>query len=156
MSNEVIRRSHLTRAVFDHLSANVLIGRGSAPRDGGWQNGQPGAGTYVPYAVLKTGRATTPATGQPERLGPSRTSWICGYVLTYHNTMESNVDDYADVVRDFLITLPQEMTIDGVDWRVQRLSIDAMGETRQDNSTAPSHWSVSDDVSLHLSRVRAQ
>jgi hypothetical protein len=156
MSNEVIRRSKLTKALFDHLSANVLIGRGGAPRDGGWSNGQPGSGTFTPYVVLKTGRASTPATGQPERLGPSRTSWVVGYVLTYHNTMESNVDDYADVARDFLVSFPELVRVDEVDWRVQRLSIDAMGETRQDNSTAPSHWSVSDDVSLHLSRVRAQ
>lgn len=156
MSNEVIRRSMLTKAIYDFMSTNVLMGRGAAPRDGGWTGGQSGAGTFVPYVVLKTGRATSPAPGQPERVAISRTSWACNYVLAYHNTMESNVDDYADTVRDFILQLPQTYTLDGVDWQLQRVTVDGMGETRVDNSTSPAHWSLADDVSLHLSRVRAR
>jgi hypothetical protein len=156
MSNEVIKRSELTKAVYDHLSQNVLIGRGSAPRDGGWTGGQPGAGNFTPYVVLKTGRALSPGPGQPERLAVGRTSWVCNYVLSYHNTMESNVDDYADTIRDFILELPKTYTLDGVDWHLQRVSIEVMGETRSDNSTSPTHWSLADDVSLHLSRVRAR
>ena len=61
MSNQVIKRSELTKAIFDILSESMLLGRGVAPPSGGWAGGQPGAGAFTAYAVLKTGVATTPA-----------------------------------------------------------------------------------------------
>lgn len=153
--NEVIKRSLLTKAVFDLLKGQVLIGRGVAPPEGGWSAGQPGQGTYVPYVVLKTGAAITPGPGQPERLGRVRTSWVVSYAFTYHGKMESAVDEYADVVRDEIIALDKALTIDGVEWRVQQVKFDRLGATEIDNSTSPGHWRLTDDVSLHLSRVSA-
>ena len=138
-------------------SSDLLLGRGVAPPSGGWGGGQPGAGAFTPYAVLKTGVATTPAPGEPERLGVRRTSWLATYQFTYHERMESAVDEYADVCRDLILSsLPERYELDGVDWVLQALQIPRMGATEDDKSTTPSHWRLTDDVSLHLSRASAR
>lgn len=157
MTNQVLKRSELTKAIYDALSGSMLLGRGVAPPSGGWSGGQAGAGTFVPYAVLKTGQATTPAPGEAERMGALRTSWLATYQFTYHERMESAVDDYADVCRDLILSeLPMAYTLDGVDWVVQAVQIPRMGATEVDQSTNPAHWRLTDDVSLHLSRARAR
>ena len=160
MTNPPIARSKLTQAVFSHLQAGlndgVLVGRGGAPEAGGWSNGQAGVGTFKDYVVLKTGTASSPAPGQPERLGASRTSWVCGYRLTFHSTKESSVDTAADKARALVVLLPELLTLDGVDWTLQRVEYARLGDTRPDNSTDPAHWTVTDDVSLHLSRVQTR
>ncbi|HEY5787505.1 MAG TPA: hypothetical protein VIT65_22295 [Microlunatus sp.] len=153
-SNEVIKRSELTKTIFDLLKSTVLLGRGVAPPEGGWPNGTPGSGAFVPYTVLKTGAATTPGPSQPERLGRYRTSWMVAYAVTFHGKNESSVDEYADTVRDQILALPREVSLDGVDWTVQQVQIARMGATERDDSTSPAHWRLTDDVSLHLSRVR--
>jgi hypothetical protein len=154
-TNEVLKRSALTKTVFDVLKSTVLLGRGVAPPEGGWPNGTPGAGVFVPYAVLKTGVASTPGPSQPERLGRFRTSWLVGYAVTFHGKNESSVDEYADTVRDQILQLPKMLTLDGEDWTLQQVQISRMGATERDDSTSPAHWRLTDDVSLHLSRVRA-
>jgi hypothetical protein len=161
VSNAPIARSKLTKLVFNHLKigltpANIVVGRGSAPEAGGWPQGQPNVSSFVDYVVLKTSSATTPAQGQPERLGVYGTSWACRYLLTYHSVKESSVDDVADAGRALLVQLPDELSLDGVTWHLQRVEFGRLGDTRPDNSTDPAHWTVTDDVSLHLSRVRAR
>ena len=157
MTNEVLKRSELTKAIFDALSGTILLGRGVAPPGGGWASGQPGTGTFTPYAVLKTGVAQTPAPGEPDRLGPRRTSGLVGYQLTYHERMESAADEYGDSVRDqVLISMPTTFELDGVTWNLNALQIPRMGASERDDSTSPAHWRITDDVSLHLSRASAR
>lgn len=160
MTNAPIARAKLTGLLFTHLqdglNDGVLVGRGSAPEGGGWSNGQAGVGSFTDYVVLKTSIASTPAPGQPERLAALRTSWVCAYRLTFHSTKESNVDIAADKGRALMVLLPEVLTLDGVDWTLQRVEYGRLGDTRPDNSTDPAHWTVTDDVSLHLSRVQTR
>lgn len=161
MTNPPIARSKLTAVIFNHLRIGlqppgILVGRGSAPEAGGWSNGQSNVGDFTNYVVLKTSSAITPAPGQPERLGAARTSWACRYLLTYHAVKESTVDEVADTGRALLALLPEALTLSGVDWTLQRVEYGRLGDTRPDNSTDPAHWTVTDDVSLHLSRVQTR
>lgn len=156
-TNEVIKRSALTRALVDALKSSILIGRNTAPPEGGWPKGQAGVGSFVPYVVIKTGAATTPAPGEPERLGVRRTSWLVTWQFTYHSTSDSKTDDFADVGRDLILTeMPDSFTVDGVEWTVQSVVIPNLGATEKDTSTDPEHVRLTDDVSLHLSRARAR
>lgn len=161
MSNPPFVRSKLTEILFNTLrlglaDQNVLAGRGVAPQGGGWTSGQAGVGTFVEYVVLKTGQATTPGPGQPERLARARTSWVATYQLTYHSTKESLVDPLADKGRALLVTLEGPLDLAGIDWTLQRVEIPRLGPTQADNTTDPPHWSVTDDVSLHVSRVQTR
>ena len=151
-----IARSSLTKAVVDHLIATlepgVLVGRGSAPRDGGWLAGQPGVSTFKPYVTVKAGVATQRET---EVLGVRRAlhSWSCGYRLSYASHRESFADDTADLGRAAISTMSGDLLLDGVTWTIQKIDFPRLGATGPNNSTDPPFWDVTDDVSLWLSRV---
>jgi hypothetical protein len=156
MTNEPIDRPALTKALFDHIAAvanGTLLGRGVAPPKGGWPDGKERNGAWVNYAVLKTGVATTPAPGFPERMGRHRTSWECGYQLTSHSTKESTVDDVAQQLRKHVVTWDGKVVLGGVEWELQEVGVSRLGDTQRDDSTDPAHWRVTDDVSVRLSRV---
>src|SRR5580765_1867488 len=133
MTNAPIARSQLTKYLFEHLADVTLLGRGVAPPDGGWSDGQPGVGTFANYAVLKTGRAITPAPGEPERTGRFRTSWRVSYQVTYHSVNESNVDELADMGRARIVTFDGPFTLDGIDWTLQSIQIPQLGATERDD-----------------------
>lgn len=152
-----IGRNEVTKTLFDYLRAEmtaggVLVGRGVAPQDGGWSGGEPGQGTWVNYVVLRTGKAVSPAPGEPERLGARRTSWLLTYQLAYHGTRESLADELGDRVRAAVVNFSGPVTAAGVEWTVQSIVIPELGGSTRDDTTEPAHWSITDPVSLHLSR----
>lgn len=159
MTNAPIDRPALTKALFDHLAAEVtgvLFGRGVAPPGGGWPEGKERNGVWVPYAVIKTGEAITPAPGHPERLGRDRTSWQCTYYLTSHHTSESAADDLAQLVRSATVLLDGNLTLGGVDWVIQETAVPKLGASERDDSTDPDHWRVTDTVSVRVARLSAR
>jgi hypothetical protein len=154
--NVPIARSALTRAVVAHLVTEleqltppVLVGRGTAPQAGGWTGGQPSAGTFVPYVVVK---AQTAAVRQVEGIGRQLMSWSCNYRLSYTGAKESSCDDAADLGRAAIFTLAGPLTLGGVVWTLQKVDIARLGGTTRNDSTDPASWDVSDDVSLWLAR----
>ena len=158
---DVILRSGLTKDLFEHLrdelDGSVVVGRGIAPPVGGWTGGEPGQGVWVDYTVLKTGRATSPAPGEPERLGRQHTSWLCTYQLTHHSTRESLTDELGDKVRAALASyMRRPLDLGGIDWNLQAINMAELGGSVRDDTTTPAHWSITDVVSLHLSRVSAR
>lgn len=153
-----IARSVLTSLVVDHLAntlaeAEILVGRGIAPLAGGWENGQPGVGRFFSYVTLKTGTATTPAAGEPARMGNARTSWDVSYTLTSVGALESHADDIADQVRATVVALPKTFTLRGIAWKLQQVRTPILGAVIRNDSTDPPFWEVTDVVSLHLSLV---
>lgn len=153
-----IARSALTKVLVDHLvtalePSGVLVGRGSAPKDGGWSGGQPGQGTFTPYVVVKA-RVATPRI--PDPVGRSRISWQCAYVLTYTGYRESACDESADLGRAAVVTLSQDspLTLGGVKWMLEKVDVPRLGATGRNDSTNPPFWDVSDDVSLWVSQSR--
>lgn len=156
---EPIKRSLLTSAIVAFMGpaladAGVLFGRGTAPPKGGWPDGTPGKGVFVPYVVIKAGPATVPASGEREALGAMRTSWNLTYQMTTHHSAESKVDTAADVVRETIIGFSrgEDIVLDGVAWVLQKIDVPRLGATTPTRATNPAHWQVTDDVSLHLSR----
>lgn len=155
MSTAPVARHELTNRLFRVLKdGGMLVGRGIAPQSGGWPSGEPGAGDFVPYAVLTTLTAVTPAPGEPERVGSRRTSWLFNYRVAYHSVNESLVDTLAYTGRKLVVQMEGPVTLDGVVWTVQSVLVPQYGETVRDDSTNPSHWKVTDAVSLHLSRAQ--
>ena len=160
MSTVPIARSALTTAIIGYLvdalePGHVLVGRGQAPPEGGWENGQPGLGDFVSYVTLKTGPATTPAAGEPARMGVARTSWDVNYSLTSVGALESHADDTADKVREAIVGLPESFTLRSFTWTLQQVRTPRLGATTPNTATDPPFWEVTDDVSLHLSLDQA-
>jgi hypothetical protein len=151
--NEPIARSALTAALVDHLVSvlepAVLVGRGTAPQAGGWTAGQPGVGPFTPYVTVK---ALTASIRQAETIGRQRTSWICNYRLSYSGARESACDDAADLGRAASVALTGPLTLGSVVWTLQKVDTTRLGGTTRNDSTDPSYWDVTDDVSLWLAR----
>ena len=160
MSFAPIARAGLTTDIVSHLVAAlaqgpILVGRGLAPPGGGWVKGQPGTSAFVDYVTLKTGNATTPAPGTPERAGRNRTSWACNYSLTSAGALESHADDVGDRVRAAIVNLPKTFTLRGVTWALQQVQVPVLGATVRNDSTDPPFWEVTDSVSVWLALEQA-
>lgn len=156
MTQAPIARSGLTSVLVGHLvnalmDTEVIVGRGSAPPEGGWSGGQPGSGVFKPYVVVKT-RPAVP--WLVEGLGRQRQkdSWKCAYQFTTFHRLESKTDDAADTVRAAIATFPLAFELGGVDWTIQKIDFGALGATSKNDSTDPAYWEVTDDVSLWCSR----
>jgi hypothetical protein len=160
---EPIKRSELTGQLLTYLgplldAQGILLGRGTAPPGGGWPataNGT-GRGAFTPYVVLKAGIASTYAPGERDALASNATSWLMTYQLTTHDVSESRVDTTADVLRPMVLGFARDeglVTLGSVDWAIQQVTVPRLGSTTVTRATDPPHWQVSDDVSLHLSRV---
>ena len=150
----------LTTALLAHLGsvlgAAVPTGRGTAPPEGGWSAGQPGAGTFTPYVVVKTsvGRPAPPQT-----LGRHTIPrWQLGYRLSTAGWLESEVDTVANAVRsaacDWGTTSMVNLDLAGTVWRLERIALESLGPTIPNRSTDPPYWDVTDDVSVWLSLQR--
>jgi len=158
MRFDPIDRTALTTTLVNHLSTalqtGVLVGRGFAPPRGGWANGQPGVGSFQPYTVVRTSRAVTPAPGEPVRIGAALSSWLCSYRLNCFGAMESQAEDTAVQVANAATDLSGPLTLGGVQWTLQQVLLNALGDVIPNNSTDPPYWQTSVDVSLHLSRAQ--
>ena len=151
-------RSRLTSILFDYLTtelnSTILIGRGQAPKAGGWPQGQPGVGGFAPYVTLKAAQARPGPS--PESLGRPRQAWAIGYTLSCSGQLEGSADDTADQVRDALARLEGPFDLRGVTWTLLTVMFTSLGSVVPNNSTNPPFWDVSDAVSLWLFRDRGQ
>lgn len=151
----------LVADLADEEGEDILVGRGQAPKDGGWPAGQPGRGTFAAYVTVKTGEAT-PAANQRDPLGVDNASWSVPYRLTSVGVNDSQVDDVADKVRQAVGTWPGlleqgagYLDLRGVHWSLQRVQYVGLGGSSPNNQTDPPFWEITDTVALWLSRSRA-
>lgn len=151
-----IARAALTGLVVDHLVATlepaILVGRGMAPPAGGWQDGQPGTGLFKSYCVARTGRATTPASGEPNPIRNNLMSWSVAYRINCFGALESHAGDVADRVAEGISTLSGPLVLREVEWTLQQVIFGGLTDILPNNATDPPYWQTSVDVSLHLSR----
>ena len=133
-------------------TSGVPTGRGHAPKEGAWNTA---ATEFTDYVVVKAGPTRSPASGEPERLGVRATSWLVTVQIIGHGESEDRCDQAATrAVTAIYESIPDEVDLDGTDWRVQYVTTDSLGETRFSNQIK--EWRVVYDVSLHLSRVHAR
>lgn len=156
MSATIPERDLLTQAVVAHLvlslGTEVAVGRGIAPPEGGWSEGQPGKGFFKPYVVVKT-RMARP--NPPETIGRDRRiRWIMNYQLSVASKLESMVDSQAHLVRTKFLAFTGIYDLGDGSYEVEQADISTFGATVPNNSTNPPYWDVTDDVSVWLSKVR--
>ena len=151
MSHAPIHRPSLTAYVVEVAKgSSVPIGRGSAPREGGWYGGQQGSGDFTDYVVVKAGPAQTPARGEYERLGRFATSWDVRIQIIGHGETEQRCDEAASTVLKEVFTIDGDVTLEGVAWTIQKVVVNTMNATEWSNQDKA--WRTLYDVSLHLSR----
>lgn len=149
-------RSALTSIIVDQLTAllapDILVGRGVAPKAGGWAQGQPGRGAFAPYTTLKSGTARRGPI--PETIGRPRMAWSMGYALTTSGQLDASADDTADYVREAMTKVVGPFDLNGHEWELVNIDFASFGPTSPNNSVNPPFWDVTDAVSLWLFRAR--
>lgn len=127
----------LTDSVIGVLTdADLVVGDGVAPDDGGWQ-GAPGQSAFVPFAVVHAvaGGSTDGPLGEPDEFGESLI-----HVTGVGSTREQ-AEWVADVARSALIT-PGAVAQAGRSVSIVR--VDSLGGCRRDDDPEPPEWLTGD------------
>ena len=134
----------LTDLVLAHLgTANVLVGDGVAPAEGGWLSGQPGAGVFRPYATLVVTGGVPAALG----LDSDFPAWAVGFSLRSFGGSRSQCDAQAALARGAMEGLQQE-TFGAAAWVIAGVQWQALGAMVRVDASSPPFWQVFDTLAL--------
>ena len=137
----------LEAAIADDASVTAgkapPVGDNVAPAAGGWANGQPGSGVFVPYLVVVTGGGA-PRAQSPGSVIPT---FSVSYSLRSHGGSRAQCDWMAKVGRDGIYGVSQVKFGDPL-WKVINVEWQQLGPMLRNDSTAPPSWSVSDTFLL--------
>lgn len=150
----IFTRGFLTDNLLDHLEAQLrlkpyqlLVGDGIAPKEGGWSEGQPGEGKFVPYTVVSTGPASA---NQRSPLGVDNDSWRADYSFRAVGGSRQQADWVADRIREVAHDFPKDYG--DPQWRVIRVQFTSLGAVSRNDQVDPPYWELSDSVSLWVER----
>jgi hypothetical protein len=160
----LFERGRLTDWLLEELGgalpAEVLLGDGVAPNDGGWQGGQPGQGKFIGYSVLGTGAAAPGGTATLAETDSSE--WLLRYTLRSAGGVRHQADFCADKARQAWHRLvdagepviPLGNDADPSNWKVYSPLVVSMGAVSRTDQTQPPFWEVLDEVTVKISRSR--
>jgi hypothetical protein len=119
------------------------VGDHVAPAGGGWANGQPSSGIFIPYLVLKTGG------GAPRALSPASTdpAWALGITLMATGGSRSQCDWMARVGYRAVRGLTQQR-FGTPSWKIINVEWSSLGPMLRNDATDPPFWTVSDTITL--------
>jgi hypothetical protein len=153
----VIEVGRLTEALITHLqvqtSPALVIGDGIAPREGGWQQGQPNVHVFRPYAVVITGPATM---ARPDRVAPNGSEWSVSYSVRTFAGSPSQLRTYYQRVRNAVDTFNKVLFGADDAFKVVHAQFEQLGSETRDDSVDPPYWQVFDAVRVEASRSRFQ
>lgn len=133
--------------------ADFLVGDGEAPLDGGWSEGQPNAGSFVEYLVLKQAPAVVPA-GDGVSLCDSTSKWLrIPYQLVAYQTSRVSADVLAASARTTLAGLEGREVCGDLTVSAHQLQITAVQGAARDDSTYPKFWSSVTNFTVIVARA---
>jgi len=143
----VIDTGSLTTALVATLavSSGELVGDGVAPSAGGWSNGQPNVGDYVPYGVLSF------QGGNPRdatlRYDQQVKTWVTQWRIGYYGASREQADWVATAIRgavsDLLGVAGGAYTVKLAEWR-------SLGALTRTDQVDPPLWSALDALTLQV------
>jgi len=151
----MIDHGALTDLVLETLAAAVAanpdvttgkeppIGDGVAPAGGGWVEGQPGNGVFVPYGVLASGGGAPRALD----LGGHVPGFAIGFSLRAHGGSRSQCDWMATVLRSSIEGLSHQ-TFGADPWKIINIEWPTLGPVSRVDAVAPPFWQVFDTFNL--------
>lgn len=154
-SNPVLHQEPLTTWVVDVLTQSLLVeatlvGDGVAPLDGGWEDGQPGVGEFVPYITVAGGTAVA---GRETTMGTDYADWRVTYELRATAASRRQVDATGDQAVDILAARRgTRVRLEDADWKIVDVRMPVLGSPSRNDTTDPPYWEAADTVELWLSR----
>lgn len=137
-------------AILENSPTPVLVGDGIAPHGGGWTEGQPGKGSFIPYmtVVFVGGTAQTSGLVQGDR------DWMLGYSIKGFHATRKSLDSMMLLVRDSLAAvtvgnkLDHPLIGDKDQWQVLKVHYDNLGSVQRVDSVNPPYWQAFDAIRL--------
>lgn len=126
-----------------YASAGLLVGDAIAPYEGGWTEGQQGVGSFVPYAVLGTGSATT---GQRTLCADSY-EYSVNYSMGIYGESRRKTDQFSHEIHLQLLGRTGHRFFG---YKIVELKVASFGAISRNDSTSPASWSQQDSVVVHL------
>lgn len=134
----------------DGVNADLLVGDGVAPLEGGWTTGTPNTGGFVPYVVLGF-EGAMPTNSDLAYADPE---WTTRWSMRHYGATREQADWIATAARTRILGALQLPfgTVDpfrsiGINWS-------SLGAMQRNDATDPPYWSSSDNLNLVVSRVR--
>lgn len=144
-------RAALTEYIIGVLSEVLLVGDAEAPLEGGWDDdpNHPDS-SYSPYVVLMPLNVSN----MKGPVGDPHADYHVPYSLNYFGISRSQVDQYADMCREHLLTQERArvVSLSGQRWSVQQIEPSSIGGVGRTDATEPSTFSQSDVITVWLSR----
>jgi hypothetical protein len=141
--------TNLIETTLEGSPADLLVGDGIAPLEGGWTLGTPNLGGFAAYTVLAFDGAT-PINPDVAKAEPE---WSTRWAMRHHGGSREQADWVALVSRSRLTQMLQKQF--GVDpFKVIGVQWNQLGAMSRNDSVDPPFWTASDSVILVVSRVR--
>jgi hypothetical protein len=119
------------------------VGDGVAPNEGGWAEGQPGKGVFVPYVTVVSGGSAPRALGVNSHVP----AWAVGFSLRGAGGSRKQVDWVGTTYRRALLGLKQQK-FGSPPWKVINVEWVALGPVTRNDATSPASWGTSDTVTI--------
>lgn len=140
-----MNRGALTDTIITTLETHdLLVGDGVAPKEGGWESGQPNVGRFVPYVVVMAGSVQ----GVDRNIASGFTKdWMASYSLRTFSATRRTTDALAHAARTAL----EDCTpfVFGDDFKAIHVSISTIGSMQRNDASDPPLWQVFDSVEVH-------
>lgn len=150
----------LTDLVLDYLrdTTQQLVGDSLAPDGGGWLNGQPNSGVFVPYITLN-GQGATQKFSSLDTLETAILSWEATYRLHGHGGSRSQADWIAHMGRTACVGMTglffgDDNVGDLNSYRIIATDLKSVSPTTRNMSVDPPIWTVVDTFTFVCSRTR--
>lgn len=142
----MIDHGALTERLLAHLSLTVdHVGDGVAPYDGGWLDGQPNSGAFVPYVVLVSQGAypkvTTFCNGY---------DWDVSWSLRSFGGSRKQCDWIALQARESIDAFAQHV-FGANPYAVKNVTWGSLGAVQRIDTVDPPYWQSFDSFSLYCS-----
>lgn len=151
----------LTDLVIEYLrdQTNQLIGDSLPPEGGGWLNGQPNTGVFVPYITVN-GQGAEQRFSSLDTLDKAILSWEVRYHLHGHGGSRSQADWIAHEGRAAtpgmtgLVFGENDPSGDNNAYRIIATDLKSVSPTTRNMSVDPPFWTVVDTFTFVCSRTR--
>lgn len=143
-----------TRMITELSTEGFPVGDNSSPAEGsyGWQ-GQPNetSSSFIPWMSI------TPAAAMPQRppgaLADTGSEWRLNYNVFYAGITRKQSEALADRMRNRLTNITREkVTTDTGDWKIQKISCQAVGSNNRVGSAYPDYFTQSDSFEVWITK----
>lgn len=152
MPSSVSRGPITTRLITELETAGFPVGDNGSPAAGtyGW-SGQPNEGSFTPWMTITPG--TAQAQRPPGALADTNTEWRLAYNVFYAGISRKQSEALADRMRNALTNISREkVTTDTGDWKIQKVSCNAVGSNNRVGSAYPDYYTQTDSFEVWISK----